>query len=111
MSTVPYDGASLVYSASTGGAVASNRVPVNTKSGNYTLLYSDFVVRFTAAATATLDSTLPVGTAYRIKFKGTSGVLTITPSSGLIEGVASLVVATHSAAVDVVFDGTNWDAF
>ena len=86
-------------------------VPYISKSGNYTLKAADYAVVFTATAMATLDSTLPVGTTFRIKLKGTGNVLTIAPSSGLIDDAATAVITTNNAAIDVIFDGTNWEIF
>jgi len=84
---------------------------VNVQSGNYSLLASDYVVSFSATATATLNSALTVGTSYRIKFTGI-GTLTISPTAGTIDGQATAVIATTNQAVDVVLVSANvWQIF
>lgn len=41
---------------------------------------------------------------------GNSGAnnITITPSSGTIDGAATLVIASNYASADLVFNGTDW---
>lgn len=85
---------------------------VNTQSGNYTLAVSDYIVVFTATATATINSALPVGTTYRIKFTGSSGSLTISPSAGTIDGASTLVIGQQYQSVDItLIASSNWGIF
>ncbi len=114
--TPPSPGTSGQVLTSTGtGVLWANvgvtTVPLVTKSGNYTLLATDYVVIFTATATATLNSSLSAGQSYRIKFTGSSGAVTLSPSSGTIDGQASITMGIQYDAIDVVFDGTNWWLF
>jgi hypothetical protein len=114
----------LAHSGSTG--LASIQIPnlnnqggyighVNTQSGaTYTPLATDYVVIFTyaGAVAVTLNSALATGTTFRIKNKaGVGNSVTLTPSSGTIDGSATFVMSTNYQSVDVVFDGTNWNAF
>jgi len=58
--------------------------------------------------TATLSATLTAGREVVVAKRDTSAnTLTITPSSGLIDGAASLVLST-TKAVRLICDGTNW---
>jgi len=81
------------------------------KSGNYALVETDSAVVFTATATATLPASMPAGKTFRIKLKGASLTLTITPASGLIDDAANAILTVDNQAIDVVFDGTNWQIF
>jgi len=92
-----------------------NIVKVNTQTGaSYTPLVTDYVVLFTyaGAVAVTLNSSLATGTAFKIKNKtGVGNSVTLTPSSGTIDGSATFVMSTNYQSVDVVFDGTNWNTF
>jgi hypothetical protein len=85
------------------------------KAANYTPLSTDYVVVFTATATATLNSALPAGTTFKLKLSAAAtggSVLTLTPSSGTIENVSSLVLNILGDAAEVVYDGvSNWNVF
>ena len=97
---------------------ANNHLPVAgvmpfvSKSGNYTLKLTDYVVVFTATATASLPLSMPTGKVFRVKLTGT-GTLTIQTISGaaLIDGQASITISTQYQSVDLIFDGTNWNVF
>lgn len=83
----------------------------NQQTVSYQLLATDYFVQFnaSAAAVATLNSALPVGTAYRIKNINTHS-LTIKSTTGNIDqtlGTTGIGLAQWNS-VDVVFDGTNW---
>ena len=87
-------------------------VPYVSKSGSYALTIANYVVVFTATATATLPASMPVGKTFRIKNKsGAGGIITVTPASGLIDDAANAVLAVNNEAIDIVFDGTNWQVF
>jgi hypothetical protein len=107
-------GTTPMFSVGNQGTVtnAGGRIlAVNPQSGNYKLLKSDRIVQFSASATVTLDSTLATGTFYTIKIVGNAVTLVLTPTSGNIEGAATMTMISTTApypSVDVYFDGTNW---
>jgi hypothetical protein len=90
-------------------------VHTNTQTGaSYTPLATDYVLFFTyaGAVAVTLNSALATGTTFKIKNKtGVGNSVALTPSSGLIDGAANLMMTTNNQAVEVVFDGTNWNVF
>lgn len=43
-----------------------------------------------------------------VKTDGTANTITLTPSSGLINGAASFVLTTQYQKVTVIYDGTNY---
>lgn len=85
------------------------------KTANYTTTAQDGTLLFNTsggAFTLTLSSTNAVaGQIYYIKITTTSAnALTLSPSSGNIDGVATLAItpATVKESATVQFDGTNW---
>jgi hypothetical protein len=89
---------------------------VNTQTGaSYTPLITDYYVMLTysGAVAVTLNSALAIGTTFKIKNKtGVGNNVTLTPSSGNIEGAASLVMSTNNQSVEVVLDASgNWNIF
>ena len=104
------DQQAVVYDVSTGTIHPVGGVQVNPQAGNYTPTIVDHYIEFSATAIVTLDSTLPAGKMFRIKFTAASGALTFTPTSGLIDGNATqiLIATPNPPAVDVIFNGTNW---
>lgn len=64
--------------------------------------------------TGTGDVTLPAptsGRSLRIQRALSAGVITLVPSSGLIEGAATLQLLVAGESVDIVGDGTNWSIY
>lgn len=65
-----------------------------------------------SATALTLPASPTVGMMYRIKDgKGDAGTnnITITPSSGTIDGSANLVINGNYTSVDLVYNGTEWN--
>jgi hypothetical protein len=87
-----------------------------TKTANYTMAGTDRVILADASAgaiTITPPTAASVAAAggyeITVKKKDTSvNVVTVTPASGLIDGVASLVLSNPMDAVKIVSDGTNY---
>ena len=67
------------------------------------------VVLMTGSHTVTLPapSTTNRGCVYTVKNVGT-GTVTITPTSGTIDGAANFTITVQYSSVDFVNDGTNW---
>ena len=84
----------------------------NNQTGNtaYTVVSTDngilLILNDASPVAVTLDSTLVRPYLLFITNFG-AGAATLTPSSGLINGSASLVMAQHETLM-AVFDGTNW---
>lgn len=85
------------------------------KTANYTTTATDYTVLANTsggAFTITLSSTnAKTGQIYNIKLTATSAnALTLSPSSGNIDGAASMTItpATIRESVIVQFDGTSW---
>ncbi|MEI9944972.1 MAG: hypothetical protein WDN26_12245 [Chitinophagaceae bacterium] len=88
---------------------------ISTVSSNYTLTATDNTVlanTSSAAVTISLPASAAIaGRVYTIKKIGTGGLdneLTITPSSGTIEGGANYVIYNDWTYVTIQTDGTNW---
>jgi len=115
--TMAFNGAGVltVPSITCGGIISQNGSVVNVanKNTNYELLSTDDVVILTSNATITLNSALPKGTNYRIKNSyNSNGYITITPTSGTIDGSSTLVLTLPGQAVDLIWDGTSiWNIF
>lgn len=65
----------------------------------------------TGACTITLNTSLGANRSFIIKDEGLSAAtnnITLTPSSGTIEGEASFVIDVNGGRVAVYCDGTNW---
>lgn len=98
-----------------GGAVRAVRVVV--AAGAVTAATSDdiIVVNKTvgAATTVNLFATPTTGTVLTIKDgKGDAATnnITITPAAGNIDGSGTLVMATNYASIELVYNGTQWNA-
>jgi len=96
----------------------SGRVVKITSPGAYpyTTLITDYVILVdTSAARTIVPLAAPVtGTTYRIKDSVGSAAannITITPSGKNIDGVASYVINNAYGAVDIVYNGTEWNKF
>jgi hypothetical protein len=95
--------------------ISPRNVKVLTAAGPYTTLLEDdyLVVRQTVAAAFAI--TIPAPTSKRwltIKDgKGDAGTnhITITPSSGTIDGSANAVIAIDDGVITLVPDGTQWN--
>ena len=92
---------------------AGKSVAISLQSSNYALLSTDFIVVFSASATATLNSALPKGTSYCIKNSyNTTGITNVVPTVGTIEGGPYLLITQPSQSIDITWDGSsNWDIF
>jgi hypothetical protein len=97
----------LAWTNTDSGAHVVNNV-FSTKTANYTLTTNDAVVFFSGTnLTATLPSpTSLAGHQLVIKNLDTT-VLTVSPSSGTIDGNATHSLAQYDS-VTLVSDGTNW---
>jgi hypothetical protein len=86
--------------------------PVSTKTGNYTMLSTDSTIladTTSSAFTITLMASPPTGMIVNVKMIGSgANNLTITPSSGTIDGSASLTITTLYANNQLQWNGTNW---
>ncbi|MBV8254045.1 MAG: hypothetical protein JO154_15690 [Chitinophaga sp.] len=88
---------------------------ITTQTSNYTLTGTDNTVLVNTTSSA-LTVTLPaptnmVGRVYTIKKIGTGGIdnsLTISPTSGTIDGASTYVIYNDYSYVTVTTDGTNW---
>ena len=103
----------LVFENRQGGGGGGEVVSFVSKAANYNLALTDYVVSFTATATAFLPLSPPVGTSYRIK-NNSPGTLTIQTISGgaLIDGSATAVLPVQYTSVDLVYDSFgNWEIF
>jgi hypothetical protein len=77
-------------------------------SGPQTLDGTHDVVLCTNTFTLNLPTAAALtGRTYRIKNNGT-GVITITPGSGNIDGAATYAMSTQYESISVVSDGSNW---
>lgn len=100
----------LAFSTNVAGI---NRIPIKTvTSASYAVLESDYVINVNRAGAVAL--TIPserTGQTYEIKdtsLAAATNNITITPTSGNIEGAASLTINTNGGSYVVRFDGTNW---
>lgn len=90
-------------------------VNVTTPGGYpYTTLTSDYVILVdsSAARGISLIASPVTGQTYRIKDNvgsATANNITITPAAGNIDGAATLVISTNYGAVDLVYNGTQWN--
>lgn len=100
--------------AASGGSVPSTIGAVNLQPnltpGAYTPVSSDLgallVVQSSVAFALTLNSGLTAPFYFLLQNLG-AGLVTLTPTTGTINNVASLTVSTNNMMV-VFFDGTNW---
>ena len=98
--------AELITSGTAGAKSA-----IKTITTSQTLLTTDNFVKVNGSGTVTV--TLPTsiaGQTYNIKNISTF-TTTITPTSGTIDGSASITLPDQYSAVELVFDGTNWSIF
>lgn len=82
----------------------------------YTTLTTDYVVIVdtSSARTINLVASPATGTTYRIKDNTGSAAannITITPAAGNIDGSASYVINNNYGAIDLVYNGTQWNKF
>lgn len=114
-----YAGATLLLDVDGGGQMQTTggRI-VKTRSATAATVTvsasTDEVIFCNVAASAAVAVTLPAhttGARFTIKDAiGTANVgnITITPTSGLIDGAATLVINTAYGKTELVSDGTNW---
>jgi hypothetical protein len=88
---------------------APNRVTA--QSANYTAIAADIVLCTAGAGGFTV--TLPASTINSQvivkKVDGGAGTITITPTSGTIDGAANQTITTRYVSLTMVADGTNWN--
>ncbi len=96
----------------------SGRVVKTTSPGAYPYLTltTDYVILVdtSSARTINLIASPVTGTTYRIKDNVGSAAannITITPNAGNIDGSASFVMNANYQAVDLVYNGTQWNKF
>ena len=80
---------------------------VRTVSTTGSLTSTDFVVIATASITLTLPSQTS-GRFLEIKRNTIAGFVTITPSTGMIDGGSNYVLTANYQSASLVSDGTNW---
>lgn len=100
----------------TGSLVVKGGVllPITSVSATYTAVSTDTVVLADASGgsfSVTLSTiSIPTGKVYRIKRQNSgSNTVTVQGASGNIDGAATQVLSTQYAAIDVLWDGTNWE--
>lgn len=92
------------------------QVPITTPGAYpYTTLTSDFVILVDSSAARTITplGSPTTGQMYRIKDNIGSAAtnnITITPSGKNIDGAASIVINTNYGSLDIVYNGTQWNA-
>lgn len=98
------------------GEIVQSRVV--TASGAVTVATTDFIVVVDktsgAATTVNLPSSPPTGVVYIIKDgKGDAAAnnITVTPASGNIDGAGTLVMNVGYEAVNLLYNGTQYNAF
>jgi len=97
----------------TGSFVGTNALTTNIKSiiSDYTASNIDYTIlcKHTASINIYLTSSLPTGTILNIK-NATSGTfsITVSPSSGTIDGETSFIINTAYTSMNVQYDGINW---
>lgn len=101
-----YSGTSWAALATGGGGGAPN---LTTQTVSYTALVADFAILMNSASATTVTlqtSSYSAKQQFRVKNIST-GVVTITPSTGTIDGNASISLSQYQS-VDIEFDGTNY---
>lgn len=85
---------------------------VSTKSAAYTAQTAQNEVIEVTCSTAAISVTLPVSVAGRTydikKMDATAFAVTITPTSGTIDGQASLSIGSQYQSFTLISDGTNY---
>ncbi len=116
--TVPLLNGNNTYSGiSTHTSGTVQQIRVVTASGAVTVAASDFIVVVNkttgAATTVNLPSSPTSGQTFRIKDgKGdaATNAITITPAAGAIDGATTYVLNVAYESVDLVYNGTQWNA-
>jgi hypothetical protein len=100
----------IVKQGATGGAqLADSNVQSIAATGSVLVNSSIVMMTGTATYVLTLPATASLtGRVIRFKKTGASGVVTITPTTGTIDGAASLAVTAQWRAVELYCDGTNF---
>jgi paraquat-inducible protein B len=83
---------------------------LQSKTGSYGTVSTDGTILMNSASASALTlntSGLTTGQTIRIKNINT-GTVTITPSSGTIDGSASVQISIQYEAIEVVWDGSNF---
>ena len=111
-------GSSLQYLSSVGSPATiplttygtlSHTVPLVTKTGNYTLAASDYVVLVNGTYTMSLPTASNIsGTIYYIKNIAASVVAISASNSETIDGSATISLSSRYDELQVVSNGTNW---
>lgn len=94
-----------------------NGLRVVTAAGAVTVAKTDYIIIVNkssgAATTVNLPSSPVTGQPFRIKDgKGDAATnnITITPASGTIDGMSTYVLDINYGSIDVVYNGTEWNA-
>jgi hypothetical protein len=99
---------SLAGKGAGGVVLAGISETLTTQTTTYTALPSDDTILCNGTFTTTLPVTgIPTGKKYAVKNIGT-GLCTVAPASGNIDGSASFLVSSQYQATEFVFDGTQW---
>jgi hypothetical protein len=118
--TSPVNGQALVYNNATSqwvnGSTTGDLIDVTSASpsGTYTItsqagVQEVYLLTLGANTTVTIPSASGPGAGYVYVIKNMSSfTMTITPSSGTIDGSASFASSVQYAAISLVSDGTNW---
>jgi len=118
--TSPVNGQALVYNNATSqwvnGSTTGDLIDVTSASpsGTYTItsqagVQEVYLLTLGANTTVTIPSASGPGAGYLYVIKNMSSfTMTITPSSGTIDGNASFASSVQYAAISLISDGTNW---
>lgn len=83
---------------------------ISPQTTTYTTLNTDYTILVDATGgnfTVTLSNAI-TGQIYNIKKTTAANTVTITPSSGTIDGASSTTLTTQYTNIQVQFDGSNW---
>jgi hypothetical protein len=93
----------------------TNRTVVTTTP--YAVLPTDYYLAVTTASLAiTIDLPASPGTNRLIIIKDLSGNaavnnITVTPAAGTIDGLANYIINSNYQAIQLLYDGTNWEVY
>lgn len=89
---------------------AKNITPVTTKTANYTVATTDYIIAANGAITVTLPSATTAGNGrtFRVKRISNSGPVLVNATAGTIDGNTTIEINAQWASITVVSDGSNW---
>ena len=108
-SSLPLVAPSMKAASFYGNLVGSMQLSIETKSADATI--SKNVTRASANITLTLPASPVVGQEHRIKCVSGADNVIVAADGGTIDGAASIVLESPSAAVSLVWDGSAWMVF